>query len=177
MSRICKRIQIAGNFCFWFQCDVNMFSHSVYNDKWYILKSKNTLIYWQEHPYIVNIFLSIRAVWNRIVIDLYFTSCMYSVFHGLLTRYVKLRVVQAPGMPGTFSPSTRVRDSNMHHGTCVTHVPWCMPGSLTTGFLWNRWQGKRSWHSRRMRNPQFYVSVKRPIDMALLCAVLLSLYY
>ena len=26
------------------------------------------------------------------------------------------------------------------------------------GFLWNRWWGKRSWHSRRMRNPQFYVS-------------------
>ena len=23
----------------------------------------------------------------------------------------------------------------MHHGTCVTHVPWCMPGSLTRGFL------------------------------------------
>ena len=21
----------------------------------------------------------------------------------------------------------------MHHGTCVTHVPWCIPGSLTGG--------------------------------------------
>ena len=21
----------------------------------------------------------------------------------------------------------------MHHGTCVTHVPWCIPGSLTRG--------------------------------------------
>ena len=51
----------------------------------------------------------------------------------------------------------------MHHGTCVTHVPWCMPGSLTSGFLWSRWRlgrGKRSRHSRRMRNPQFYVSGK-----------------
>ena len=26
------------------------------------------------------------------------------------------------------------------------------------------WQGKRSWHSRRMRNPQFYVSGKRPMQ-------------
>ena len=26
-----------------------------------------------------------------------------------------------------------VSDSNMHHGTCVTHVPWCMSGSLTCG--------------------------------------------
>ena len=54
-------------------------------------------------------------------------------------------------------------DPDMHHGTCVTHVPWCMPGSLTSGFLWSRWWGKRSRQSRRMHNPQFYVSGERPI--------------
>ena len=43
-----------------------------------------------------------------------------------------MRVAHAPGMPGTFSPSPRVSDPNMHHGTCVTHMPWCMPGSLTS---------------------------------------------
>ena len=48
----------------------------------------------------------------------------------------------APGMPGTFSPSPQVSDPDMHHGTCVTHVPWCMPGSLTSGFLWNQRLGK-----------------------------------
>ena len=26
-----------------------------------------------------------------------------------------------------------VSDPGMHHGTCVTHVPWCLPGSLTRG--------------------------------------------
>ena len=26
---------------------------------------------------------------------------------------------------------TLVSDPGMHHGTCVTHVPWCMSGSLT----------------------------------------------
>ena len=26
-----------------------------------------------------------------------------------------------------------VSDPGMHHGTCMTHVPWCMPGSLTCG--------------------------------------------
>ena len=80
--------------------------------------------------------------------------------HGLLARYVKLRVAHAPGMPRTFFPPLRVSDPDMHHGTCVTHVPWCMPGSLTDGFLWSRWRGKRS---QRMRNPQFYVSGKRPM--------------
>ena len=83
--------------------------------------------------------------------------------HGPLARYVKLRVAHAPGMPGTFSPPPRFSDPDMHHGTCVTHVPWCMPGSLTSGFLWSWWWGKRSRRSRRMRNPQFYVSAKRPI--------------
>ena len=50
---------------------------------------------------------------------------------GPLFGYVKLRVVHAPGMQGTLSPSPRFTDPDMHHGTCVTHVPWCMPGSLT----------------------------------------------
>ena len=62
-----------------------------------------------------------------------------------------------------FSPPPLVSDPDMHHGTCVTHVPWCMSGLLTIGFLWSRWRGKRSRHSRRMRNPQFYVSGKRPM--------------
>ena len=45
-------------------------------------------------------------------------------------------------MPGTFSPRPRVSDPDMHHGTCVTHVPWCMLGSLTNGFPWSRSRGK-----------------------------------
>ena len=41
-------------------------------------------------------------------------------------------------MPGTFSPPPTskkplVSDPGKHHVTCVTHVPWCMPGSLTRG--------------------------------------------
>ena len=54
----------------------------------------------------------------------------------------KIAGAHAPGMPGTFSPSPQVSDPDMHHDTCVTHVPWCMPGSLTSGFLWNRQWGK-----------------------------------
>ena len=81
--------------------------------------------------------------------------------YGPFARYLKLQVTHAPGMPGTFSPPSRISDPDMHHGTCVTHVPWCMPGSLTSGFLWNWWQGKRSRYSRCMLNWQFYVSGKR----------------
>ena len=31
-------------------------------------------------------------------------------------------------MPGTFSLPPQVSDPDMHHGTCMTHVSWCMPG-------------------------------------------------
>ena len=54
----------------------------------------------------------------------------------------KIADAHAPGIPGTFSPSPQVSDPDMHHGTCVTHVPWCMPGSLYSSFLWNRRRGK-----------------------------------
>ena len=89
----------------------------------------------------------------------------FRVAHGPLARYVNLWVVHAPGMPGTFLPPPPVRNPDMHHGTCMTHVPWCMSGSLTSSFLWSWRRGKRSRHSRRMRNTQFYVSGKRPIDV------------
>ena len=43
------------------------------------------------------------------------------------------------GNAGTVFPTrqlqrkTLVSGPSMHHGTCVTHVPWCMSGSLTCG--------------------------------------------
>ena len=51
--------------------------------------------------------------------------------NGPLARYFKLRVAHAPGMPGTFSPPPRVSDPDMHHDMCITHMPRCMPESLT----------------------------------------------
>ena len=41
-------------------------------------------------------------------------------------------------------------------------MPWCLPGLLTSGFLWSRRRGKDSLHSRRMHNPQFCVSGTTP---------------
>ena len=35
--------------------------------------------------------------------------------------------------PTTNKIKSIVSDPSMHHGTCVTHVPWCMWGSLTRG--------------------------------------------
>ena len=79
-------------------------------------------------------------------------------YNGLPARYVKLRVAHVPGMPGNFFPPPRVSNPDMHQCMYVTHVPWCMLGSLTSGFVWSHWRGKSSRHSRCLRNLQFYVS-------------------
>ena len=49
-------------------------------------------------------------------------SAVWDMANGSLTRYVNLRIVHAPGMPGTFSPPPRVSDPGMHHGTCVAAI-------------------------------------------------------
>ena len=60
--------------------------------------------------------------------------------------------------PAPNSEKTLNSDPGMHHGTCVTHVPLCMSGSLTRG------GGENSRYSLRMRNSQLCVSGKRPIN-------------
>ena len=65
-------------------------------------------------------------------------------------------------MPGTFSPPPRVSYPDMHHGTCVTHVQWCMSGSLTSGFIWKSVAAKTFPVFQRMHNPKFSISGKRP---------------
>ena len=83
--------------------------------------------------------------------------------HGPLTRYLKLWAAHAPRMSGTFSPppssketaSYRPRHASRHvrPARAVMHVRIANP----------RWRGKRSRPYQRMRNPQFYISGKRPI--------------
>ena len=79
-----------------------------------------------------------------------------------LTRYAKLRAAHTPGMPGTFFPIPQVSDPNMDHGTCVTHVPWCIQGSLTSGFLWSRWRGNVPGHPSTCATRNFAYLVRGP---------------
>ena len=88
--------------------------------------------------------------------------------HAFFWTYCQIRNMRVAqrSMPGTFPPSPRVGDPNMRHGTCVTLVPKCMPGSLTSGFLWSRCRKRTFPHSRCVQNPQFYVSGKRSMLLA-----------
>ena len=123
--------------------------------------------------------LSVITSKHIIVLTLWKTAIMIK---ALITFVIKQALWSMGLLPDTWNCGLRMRrecrerfprhqlqrkplvsNPGMHHGTCVTHVPWCMSGSLTCGG-----RGKRSRHSRRMRNPQFYVSGKRPIWTSLL---------
>ena len=68
--------------------------------------------------------------------------CIYSCSSGLLWASYQIRKIAGcacAGNAGNVFPRRRIqrkpRVSNpgMHHGTCVTHVPWCMSGLLNRG--------------------------------------------
>ena len=71
---------------------------------------------------------------------LYVGICCWVGGYGLVWashQIRKIAVCACAGNAGNVSPHRRFRrkplvsDPGMHHGTCVTHVPWCMSGSLT----------------------------------------------
>ena len=66
-------------------------------------------------------------------------SVMWKEFPWASYQIRKIAGCACAGNAGNVSPRRRfqrkplVSDPGMHHGTCVTHVPWCMSGSLTCG--------------------------------------------
>ena len=83
--------------------------------------------------------------------------------YGPLTRYVKLRVAHAPGMPGTFSAPPTSKDTAMYRSRHASRHVRDARALMHVGIANPRWCGKRSRQCRHMRNPQFYVSGKRPM--------------
>ena len=78
--------------------------------------------------------------------------------HGPLSRYVKLRVVHAPG---TFSPQPTSKDTtNQRSRHASRHVREAR-AVMHVGIANPRWQVKRSRYSRLVRKPQFHLSGKR----------------
>ena len=76
-------------------------------------------------------------IWNVI-------RCMYKYYHVRVHVWASYQIRKIAGCAcagnaGNVFPRHRfqrkllVSDPGMHHGTCVTHVPWCMSGSLTCG--------------------------------------------
>ena len=84
-------------------------------------------------------------------------------YHGPLTRYEKLWVAHALGMLGTFSSpptSKEIASQRSRHASRYVRDARVV---MQVGFANPQWQGKRSRHYRRMHNPEFYASGKRPM--------------
>ena len=90
-------------------------------------------------------------------------SSMSLISYGYLTRYVTLRVAHAPGMPGKFSPPPTSMETACQPSRHASRHVRDARAVMHVGIVNPRWWWKRSRHSRRMRNPQFYVSGKRPM--------------
>ena len=92
-------------------------------------------------------------------------ECMIAVieevYYGVITwvscQRRKIAGFACTGNAGTFSRqrlqwNPSVSDPGMHHGTFVTHVPWCMSGSLTCAWVPGipgacaKIQTKKLWH-------------------------------
>ena len=95
------------------------------------------------------------------VVHTSYTGWYYKAAHGPLTRYVKLQVAHAPGMPGTFSPAADFK------GYRKLAIPACITARdaravMHVGIAYLRWRGKRSRHSRRMRTRNFAYLARGP---------------
>ena len=83
--------------------------------------------------------------------------------HGPLTRYVKLQVAHAPGMPGTFSPAADFKENRLIAiPACITARAWRTCRDACRDRL-HAVTGKTFPAFPAHAHPQFYVSGKRPI--------------
>ena len=99
-----------------------------------------------------------RITWNPIYGITWRHSTSYG--HGPLTRYAELQIAHAQRKPLVNHPAkeiaskpTRYASQHVRHARDMMHVGIANP----------RWRGKRFRHPRRMRNPQLYISSKRPM--------------
>ena len=88
--------------------------------------------------------------------------------HGPLTRYVKLQVAHAPGMPGTFSPAADFKENRLLAiPACITARAWRTCRDACRDRL-HAVTGKTFPAFPAHAHPQFYVSGKRPIGAIIL---------
>ena len=116
---------------------------------------------------------SLRELSKWVIVRLYILElCSWASY-----QIRKVAGSACAGNAGNVFPTRRlqrkplVSDPGMHHGTCVTHVPWCMSGSLTCG------GGKTFPAFPAHAHPQFYVSGKRPMGTNLHSTLCFELNY
>ena len=127
--------------------------------------------------YLMNICLITDSthLWKRVISILHTVFGKYSCessrlfqWRGPLTKYVKLRVAHAPGVPGRFSPATEVKGkSELAIPACITARAWRMYRDAYRDCL-PAVAGKTFPAFPAHAHPQFYVFGRRPIVTTIL---------
>ena len=107
-------------------------------------------------------FKSVLSKWPKTE---YHCDCS-DLCHGPLISYVKSWVAHTPGMPGTFSPPPTSKETSNYRSRHASRHVSDARAVMHIGIVNPRWRGKRSRHSRRMRNSRFFVSGKRSMLIA-----------
>ena len=91
--------------------------------------------YWYQHTFCRYFLLFFKHPFQWKSIHINSDSKLWMTWASYQIR--KIAGCACAGNAGNVFPRRRfqrkpiVSDPGMHHGTCVTHVPWCMSGSLT----------------------------------------------
>ena len=79
--------------------------------------------------------LPLLCFWVHVVFLYIGEACATLLCQWASYQIRKIAVCACAGNAGNIFPATDfeqlVSDPGKHHGTCVTHVPWCMSGTLT----------------------------------------------
>ena len=97
----------------------------------------------QTNPYPMKLFVPVE-VWDRRLLAYTLDSALgitlWQISHPWASYQIRnIAGCACAGNAGNVFPRRRIQrkplvsDPGMPHGTCVTHVPWCMSGSLTCG--------------------------------------------
>ena len=149
-------IQFCRDIKFRYREYFSMRIHFVWSQVWRILQVRICI-------FIYGIYETSLNISQLILVSRYWRHSKWPKRRNTATQWASYHIRKivgcaCAGKAGNFFPRHRLQrkpllcDPGVHHGTCATHVPWCMSGSLTRG------GGKRSQHSRRMRNTQYCVS-------------------
>ena len=125
----------------------------------------------------INIILRLQRILNKMRPNMscsmpFTDKCEISQFVSEARTSYQIRKIAGcacAGMLQPLSPPPRVNDPDMHHGTCMTHVPWCMPGSLTSGFLWCRSRGNVPGIAGACATRNFTYLVRGPLKVTRCC--------
>ena len=124
-------------FCVW--CSILLYLTGIYKSLRYNGASLQLWHSTSSHPFhchmtvCLDVWIFANIVQNEVVPVTLQTNMLAWVSYQIR----KIAGCACAGNAGNVSPRRQfqrkplVSDPGMHHGTCVTHVPWCMSGSLT----------------------------------------------